>query len=219
MEQGHLHPAHLIAVTSDPTPDRTVEVLASGAHLCLRKGLLYPDDGIRFQHLVVTPPPVNILPDGVTPQMRQIVRNTALQALYLDHHKQTMTPLERQRRIQHELPTLTWSVVETEKLILDPYKLTEPYKRWFLLQGDLTLVYQALRQALLRHQSTAHLVPVLEAMLRYPDSSNQGAKQCGMSRTTYYDHRLRLLEVVADLLNAPPETLWDDERLDVQSVH
>lgn len=202
MDGGILQPAHIVAITCEPTEVRCLEATVAGAGRVLPKPL-GSNTAAELRRLVEQAPVVGAERDRHLPAQqaagrritRQLQRRDAARLLHFlrsDAAYSSLPPAQ---------PALTWTRETMRLLLLEPARLVgeEPWLSWVRSYGGLEVVQARLRQVNLPHD----LRPVLERVLVNGSDWRSSVAQLNVAKTTYY----RRLDALCDQL-AVALTTW-----------
>lgn len=203
MEQGRLHPAHLVAISSEYTEQRQHELWLAGCHQILTKPL-DPRKAAELRALVESPPAIPSVPVGFADERlvaitRQALRRHATQIVHLLLHPAALDRISQ----GHAPHDPIWDEEHTRQFLIDAYQVLEhhPWGEWIRTHGGLTAVDRQLR---------THLSLEPELLCLFDQIRQQGATWQGITaalhigRSTYYKRLDRLLKAMRVILNTTP---------------
>jgi CheY-like chemotaxis protein len=205
MELGYLHPAHIVALSSEMTEERRNAVQLAGCQLVLKKPLVI-DQIHHIRELAVQPP---ILPQAMDARLpaeaaenqrnaRRMLRHSAAELIHFIRSE----PAYSGKQATPETRVL-WQAGDVRVLLTHPTHLlrAEPWRSWVQQHGGVQRLRQRIRIHIQRKWPAKEKGrQALEAYLEHGDAGYQQADQLGMSRATFYRQLdAALEELAADL--------------------
>jgi CheY-like chemotaxis protein len=198
METGLLHPAHIVAITSEPTEQRAQEALLAGCSRVLTKPLTH-EQATVLRALVDTPPAIPVAPIDPAYQLaRQLLRRAATQVLEALQagSGRSMLPLPTSAGAS---PEPLWDEEHVRQLIFTPTTLlrAEPWQSWLRARGGLEMVRARIAAMPLPEDQQR----MLAELLRSAPTWQSYTARFHIGRMTYYRHLKKLLIELVSALN------------------
>jgi CheY-like chemotaxis protein len=182
MEAGSLHPAHIVAITSEPTPDREKQAYIAGCNTFLSKPMTYE---IAEQLRILTQQPA-IIGSTENSAARRIIKQDAAALLHL------------LSQIETSFNTQGWTEKQARALLIRPATMMSDWDNWIAARGGLSKVQERLQTIPLPPE----LQEMLRCVLRYGKNWNATCETIHISRAEYYNRLRELVVIVCDFLNS-----------------
>jgi CheY-like chemotaxis protein len=191
MELRRLHPAHVVAITGEPTEQRERQTLAAGCRMLLHKPFTL-EHAASLLRLVQEERPVLPAADSALDDaavLRDALRREAAELLYFI------------RSMSQEMagPAVVWGEEEVRKLLVRPQLLDQPWSDWIVRRGGMERVRARLSAVWL---PSAEYRAVRDKTLEHGRNWRLSCDELNMSRSTYFRYQGEILKVLADALNS-----------------